>query len=167
MPASHKMLKSREQAKNRAAGIGDEQGRLASRVKPAEVMARCTICSLEIRITKKNIEAKAHFESRHPSSTFAECWPGCFDPTVVAVATPPAPSASASAASSSTSSSSSSASSSSAADSSAVADEAVSSEPSAIASTPVAAPKKKKPVQDLSFLNASLGQGAGGGGKRK
>jgi len=53
MPASHKMLKSREQAANRAAGIGDEQGRLPSRVKAAEVMAKCSFCSTEIRTTKK------------------------------------------------------------------------------------------------------------------
>jgi hypothetical protein len=45
-------------------------------------MAKCTICSVEIRTTKKNIEAKTHFESRHPTSTFATCFPGAFDPTV-------------------------------------------------------------------------------------
>ncbi len=38
MPASNKMLRAREQAANRAAGIGDAQGRLPSRVKAAEVM---------------------------------------------------------------------------------------------------------------------------------
>lgn len=44
-------------------------------------MAKCTLCSQEIRITKKNIESKSHFESRHPASTFAICFPGIFDPT--------------------------------------------------------------------------------------
>eukprot|EP00597_Dinobryon_sp_UTEXLB2267_P000546 CAMPEP_0170062684 /NCGR_PEP_ID=MMETSP0019_2-20121128/3819_1 /TAXON_ID=98059 /ORGANISM="Dinobryon sp., Strain UTEXLB2267" /LENGTH=134 /DNA_ID=CAMNT_0010268895 /DNA_START=49 /DNA_END=453 /DNA_ORIENTATION=+ len=82
MPASGKMLKSREQAANRAAGIGDENGRLPARVKAAEVLARCTICSHEIRMTKKNVEAKSHFESKHPTSTFAICFPGQVDPTV-------------------------------------------------------------------------------------
>ena len=81
MPASHKMIKSREQKQNRELGIGDEQGRIPSRVKAAEVMARCTVCSQEIRATKKNVEAKAHWESRHPTLTFAACWPGIFDPT--------------------------------------------------------------------------------------
>ncbi len=84
MPASHKMLKNKQHAANRAAGIGDEQGRMAARVKPAEVLGRCTICSQEIRMTKKNIEAKAHFDSRHPTSTFAACFPGHSDPTVEA-----------------------------------------------------------------------------------
>jgi len=32
MPESKKMAKNREQAANRAAGLGDEQGRLPSRV---------------------------------------------------------------------------------------------------------------------------------------
>ena len=86
MPASGKMLKSREQAANRAAGIGDEQGRLPARIKAAEVMANCTICSGTIRMTKKNIEAKAHFDSRHPTSTFSICFPGQFDPTVAPAA---------------------------------------------------------------------------------
>eukprot|EP01038_Epipyxis_sp_PR26KG_P007636 gene7636-10395_t len=83
MPASGKMLKSRQQAANRAAGIGDEQGRLPSRVKAAEVLAKCTVCSQELRMTKKNVEAQAHAESKHPTFTFAACWPGQFDPTVV------------------------------------------------------------------------------------
>ena len=86
MPASHKMLKSREQAQNRANGIGDEQGRMPSRVKDPEVKARCTVCSLEIRVTKKNIEANAHWESRHPTITYAACWPGLFDPSAPAAA---------------------------------------------------------------------------------
>jgi hypothetical protein len=49
-------------------------------------MAKCTCCTQEIRVTKKNIEAKSHFESRHPTSTFAICFPGIFDPTVAPVA---------------------------------------------------------------------------------
>jgi hypothetical protein len=103
MPASHKMLKSREQAQNRANGIGDEQGRMPSRVKDPEVKARCTVCSLEIRVTKKNIEAKAHWESRHPTITYAACWPGLFDPSAPAApstddATSAAPAAAAAAA---------------------------------------------------------------------
>lgn len=76
------MLKNKEQKANREAGLGDEQGRMPARVKAAEQMGRCSICSSEIRMTKKNIEAKAHFESRHPTSTFAILFPGHFDPTV-------------------------------------------------------------------------------------
>jgi hypothetical protein len=85
MPASGKMLKNKEQKANRAAGVGDADGRMPSRVKAVEVQGRCSICSSEIRMTKKNIEARAHFESRHPTSSFAVCFPGQFDPTV----TPP------------------------------------------------------------------------------
>ena len=33
-------------------------------------------------MTKKNVEAKSHFESKHPTSTFAICFPNQVDPTV-------------------------------------------------------------------------------------
>ena len=122
MPASHKMLKNKEQKANRALGVGDEQGRMPSRVKVAETMGRCSICSTEIRMTKKNIEARAHYDSRHPTSTFAICFPGHFDPTI-AVVEPEK-------------------------EAGIVADVAV--KPAA----PVV--PKKKPAQDLSFLDAAL-----------
>ena len=88
MPASNKMLKSREHAKNRELGIGDENGKIPARVKPANVMGKCTKCMAEIRMTSTNTEAREHFTSRHPTSTFAECFPGHFDPTAVVAATP-------------------------------------------------------------------------------
>ena len=49
MPASGKMLKNKAQRDNRAAGIGDEQGRLPSRVKAPNVNLKCTQCQQEIR----------------------------------------------------------------------------------------------------------------------
>jgi hypothetical protein len=128
MPASHKMLKNKEQKANRALGVGDEQGRMPSRVKVAETMGRCSICSSEIRMTKKNIEARAHYDSRHPTSTFAICFPGHFDPTI-AIVEPEK-------------------------------EAAVAAVPSAAADVEAkpAAPvvPKKKPAQDLSFLDAAL-----------
>eukprot|EP01041_Mallomonas_annulata_P000626 gene626-1213_t len=92
MPASRKMLRNSQLAANRAAGIGDENGRLPSQIKAPEVMAKCTICSAELRMTKRNVEAKAHFEAKHPTSSFAACFPGQLDPTTVseAKATPAA-----------------------------------------------------------------------------
>jgi len=57
--------------------------RLPSRVKAEEKMAKCTVCGQEIRVTKTNTEHKTHFENRHATSTFASCFPGIFDPTVV------------------------------------------------------------------------------------
>lgn len=38
-------------------------------------------------MTKTNTEAKQHYESKHPTSTFAICFPGQFDPTIVVAAT--------------------------------------------------------------------------------
>ena len=48
-------------------------------------MVKCTFCGSEIRETKKNVELKAHWESRHATSTFAICFPTTFDPTVAVV----------------------------------------------------------------------------------
>lgn len=75
MPGSEKILKNRERAANRAAGIGDKDGKLTTTKKP-EVMIRCTLCQTEIRATKRNVEAGAHASSRHPQSTFQVCFPG-------------------------------------------------------------------------------------------
>jgi len=82
MPASGKILANKAKKANIAAGIGDEQGRLPSRVKAPEVNFNCTQCQTSIRMTKKNIDAKVHYESKHPTTTFAVCFPGFFDPTV-------------------------------------------------------------------------------------
>ena len=76
MPASGKILKNQQYAKNRAAGIGDESGRLPARVKAEEKNAKCSFCGIEIRMTKTNTEIKQHAESKHSKNTFAECFPG-------------------------------------------------------------------------------------------
>jgi hypothetical protein len=83
MPASSKMLKNKEQAKNRAAGIGDETGRMPSRVKAEEVNLKCNICFKEIRKTKLNVEAATHCKSLHPTVPFTQCFPGCPDPGAI------------------------------------------------------------------------------------
>ena len=139
MPASGKMLKSRQQAANRAAGIGDEQGRLPSRVKAVEVMVKCTNCGQEIRATKTNTEARQHAESKHPTFTFAMCFPGAFDPTAPVVAATAAAATSTSA--------------------SADADLTKEMTGLKVDAAPAAAPKKKK--DDLSFLDAALDPKAG------
>ena len=76
MPASNKMLKKREQAANKANGLGDANGRMPSRVKATEQNASCTQCMQAIRTTKTNTEMKAHAESKHPKKSYAECFPG-------------------------------------------------------------------------------------------
>lgn len=76
MPASKKTLRNQQQKKNQAAGIGDEKGRVASNIKAGNVMAACTICKQEIRMIKKNEQAKQHVDTKHPKSNFAECFPG-------------------------------------------------------------------------------------------
>lgn len=87
MPASKKQLIAHQHKLNREAGIGDENGRLPARVKPVEVHAKCTNCGQEIRVTKTNTELRSHAESKHPTFTFAQCFPGQFDPTAAPVST--------------------------------------------------------------------------------
>jgi hypothetical protein len=86
MPVSGKMLKAREQKANREAGIGDENGLNHKEVRVA-VKANCTICMTAVIMSKSNTDAKVHCSSKHPTSTFAQCFPGQFDPTVAAATT--------------------------------------------------------------------------------
>lgn len=86
MPASKKALNNHRLALNREAGIGDAEGRLPARVKPEAVNVNCTVCMLSLKMTKTNTEARNHWEARHPTTTFAACFPGQFDPTVAVVA---------------------------------------------------------------------------------
>lgn len=74
MPESNAAAKRRQQKANRALGIGDEQGRIV-RVKDPPKMSRCTVCQLEMKITKTNTELKAHATSKH-GSTLETCFPG-------------------------------------------------------------------------------------------
>ena len=49
-------------------------GRLV-RVKEAPKMSKCTICQLEMKITKTNTELTAHATSKH-GKTLDDCFPG-------------------------------------------------------------------------------------------
>ena len=75
MPESNAAAKRRQQKANRAAGIGDEQGRLPARVKEAPKLIKCTVCSTEMKITKTNTELNLHATSKH-GKTLEECFPG-------------------------------------------------------------------------------------------
>jgi hypothetical protein len=77
MPESHKAEKRRMQKANRAAGIGDESGRIV-RVKDAPIMLKCSVCMFELKVTKTNAELKAHSEGKH-SKPLEECFPGCVE----------------------------------------------------------------------------------------
>ena len=76
MPASKKDLKKQQQKKNIAAGIGDAHGRIASNNKAEQVMAACTICKQQIRMIKKNEQARVHVENKHSGKKFEDCFPG-------------------------------------------------------------------------------------------
>ena len=76
MPASKKTLRNQQQKKNRDAGLGDEKGRIASSVKAESVMGTCSICKQQIRMVKKNEQAKQHVDSKHSGKKFEDCFPG-------------------------------------------------------------------------------------------
>lgn len=42
---------------------------------------------MPIRMSKSNTDARLHCESKHPTATFASCFPGQFDPTVAVAPT--------------------------------------------------------------------------------
>ena len=74
MPESNKMAKKRIQKANRAAGIGDDMGRLVREKEPPK-LSQCTVCQMEMKITKTNTELTAHATSKH-GKTIEECFPG-------------------------------------------------------------------------------------------
>jgi len=75
MPESNKGANARRLKANRLAGVGDEMGRLPSRVKNEAIMICCLICKSELKCTKTNTEMKLHSEGKHGKTT-EECFPG-------------------------------------------------------------------------------------------
>ena len=74
MPESNAAAKKRQQKANREAGIGDAQGRLVREKEPPKT-SKCTVCQLEMVITKTNTELTIHATNKH-NSTLEECFPG-------------------------------------------------------------------------------------------
>ena len=74
MPESHKAERARARKQNKAAGLGDETGRMPARVKAEAQMAACAVCQANLKITKTNTELKQHAENKH-GKTLAECFP--------------------------------------------------------------------------------------------
>ncbi|KAL7509052.1 hypothetical protein ACHAXN_006075 [Cyclotella atomus] len=75
MPGSNKTERNRILKANRAAGIGDEMGRIV-RVKDPGVTLVCTICKAELKCTKSNTEMKNHASSKHGKANYEECFEG-------------------------------------------------------------------------------------------
>ena len=73
MPASKKMLKAAQMKANRAAGLGDADGRM-TRVKTSAPKIKCTICSVELLVTKTCTEMKSHSDKE--GKPLEECFPG-------------------------------------------------------------------------------------------
>lgn len=76
MAGSKKTERNRVQKANRAAGIGDETGRIPARVKDAGTTIICLVCKAELKCTKSNTEMKNHALSKHGKANYEECFPG-------------------------------------------------------------------------------------------
>ena len=76
MPGSNKTERNRKLKANRDAGIGDENGRLPTRVKDAGIIMLCNVCKSELKCTKTNTELKRHALGKHGKADYEECFPG-------------------------------------------------------------------------------------------
>ena len=74
MPESHKAERARARKQNKAAGLGDENGRMPARIKAEAQMAACSVCQANLKITKTNTELRQHAENKH-GKTLADCFP--------------------------------------------------------------------------------------------
>ena len=76
MPLGGKALKRREQAKDAKNGIVRDELALRKAAN-AKADVHCTVCAVAFKLTKRNVDQRAHVESKHPGKTFAECFPEC------------------------------------------------------------------------------------------
>lgn len=75
MAGSNKTERNRVLKANRAAGIGDETGRIPVRTKDPGTMIACTVCKSELKCTKTNTEMKNHATSKHGEANYEVCFP--------------------------------------------------------------------------------------------
>jgi len=76
MAGSKQTERNRKLKQNRAAGIGDETGRIPVRVKDAGTVLTCTVCKAELKCTKSNTEMKNHALGKHGKANYEECFVG-------------------------------------------------------------------------------------------
>jgi len=68
MPQSKKDIKRLKQKQNAEQGIVYQK-------KAPETSMKCTICKVEIRVTKTNTEIKSHAASKHSKEGLKVCFP--------------------------------------------------------------------------------------------
>lgn len=78
MPLGGKALKKREQARDAKAGVIRDAGQLR-KIQTAKPDVACAICGTIFKVTKKNADARIHCDSKHPQSTFGECFAKCVE----------------------------------------------------------------------------------------
>eukprot|EP01110_Echinostelium_bisporum_P004135 TRINITY_DN20126_c0_g1_i1.p1 TRINITY_DN20126_c0_g1~~TRINITY_DN20126_c0_g1_i1.p1 ORF type:complete len:77 (-),score=27.37 TRINITY_DN20126_c0_g1_i1:82-312(-) len=75
MGQSKKDLKKAKARADAAAGIAPHDPKADKR----KAQAVCTICKQTFTVTARNVEAKAHIDSKHPGQ-WATCFPGITAP---------------------------------------------------------------------------------------
>eukprot|EP00995_Heteronema_vittatum_P007725 NODE_2878_length_730_cov_56.575624_g2033_i0.p1 GENE.NODE_2878_length_730_cov_56.575624_g2033_i0~~NODE_2878_length_730_cov_56.575624_g2033_i0.p1 ORF type:complete len:79 (+),score=30.44 NODE_2878_length_730_cov_56.575624_g2033_i0:87-323(+) len=74
MPISHAQERRVKAKANKEAGVVlDASGKAK---KPDQVNVNCRLCSLSLRVTKRNVEMVTHCEAKHPKNSFEDCFPG-------------------------------------------------------------------------------------------
>jgi len=68
MPQSKKGLRKLKQKQNEENGVVYEK-------KAPEKYSTCTICKIQIRVTKTNTEIKQHVDSKHAQTGIKTCFP--------------------------------------------------------------------------------------------
>ena len=76
MPLGGKALKRRQQAEDAKNGVVRDELALRKAAN-AKADVHCTVCAVAFKLTKRNVDQRAHVESKHPGKTFAECFPEC------------------------------------------------------------------------------------------
>ena len=74
MPQSHAQARRNKAKKDAKAGVVKDISGKAP--KAPETTVTCALCSLPLRVTKRNVEMKQHAEAKHPKDSFQTCWPG-------------------------------------------------------------------------------------------
>mmetsp|Transcript_649 Transcript_649/g.2355 ORF Transcript_649/g.2355 Transcript_649/m.2355 type:complete len:132 (-) Transcript_649:1005-1400(-) len=76
MPLGNKALKRREQATDAKNGVVRD-ALVLKKAATAKKDVKCAVCSTTFKLTKKNVDARAHADSKHPTRTFADCFAEC------------------------------------------------------------------------------------------
>lgn len=74
MPISHAQERRNQAKKDAKAGVVKDVSGKGK--KEPESFFNCKLCSLPLRVTKRNVEMVQHASAKHSSAKFEDCFPG-------------------------------------------------------------------------------------------